>query len=151
VQVERLVAVFVRARDFLVEPNARTTDGLWLSADPVSRLPKTASAAELGAAVRSALAASRQNIPRPTDWRSFPSSLLRVAGCRSWNALQRSAARCEVEANASAIRILPSRNGGTQGDDRGYHSIAELALTVPTSASDQEVGAAILSVAAHCQ
>jgi hypothetical protein len=151
VEVERLAEVFVRKDDFLVDPNVRTVTGLWLIADPVVQLPRAASTAELGAAVRSALAASRQDIPHPHDRREFPSSLLRVAGVRSWNALQRSAARCQVETNATAIRVLPSRNGGTRGDDRGYHSLEELAVTLPAAGSDEELGAAVMSVVARCQ
>jgi hypothetical protein len=55
VEVKRLAAVFARDGDFLVEPNCQTTTGLWLSADPVVLLPRSTSAAELGAAVLTAL------------------------------------------------------------------------------------------------
>ena len=71
-EVERLAAVFIREGDFLVEPNCKTTIGLWVSADPVVSLPRTASAVELGAAARWALSASRQGIPHdPGRWRGF--------------------------------------------------------------------------------
>jgi hypothetical protein len=150
-EVEQIAAVFVREVDFLVEPNVQTVTGLWLSADPVTRLPRAASTAELGAAVRSALTASRRGMPALTNWKKFPSSLLQVAGIRSWNALLRSAARCQVEATRDTIRVLPSRNGGTQGDERGYHSVEELAVTVPASISDEELGASLVSAIAACQ
>jgi hypothetical protein len=147
-----MAAVFARKGEFLVEPNCQTTIGLWSSADPVVSLPRSASAAELGTAVRSALAASRRGIAYdPTGWRGFPSSLLRVAGVRSWNALQRSDARCQMERNASTIRILPYRNGGTKGEDSGYRPLEELAVAVSAAASDSELGTAVLSALASCQ
>jgi len=151
VEVARLVAVFARDADLLVEPNCQTVTGLWVSADPVARLTRTVSPAELGAVVRRALAESRRGMPNPTNWREFPSGLLRAAGLRSWNALQRSAARCQIEAGSAAIRVLPSHNGGTRGEGRGYHSLEELAVGVPANATDEELGAAVLSAIAVCR
>ena len=141
-----MAAVFARKSDFLFEPNNQTTIGIWLSADPVQLIPRAASQEELGAAARAALAASRRGVPLdPASGRGFPSSLLRVAGVRSWNALQRTAARCQLEGGGSTIRIVPCRNGGTKGDDSGYHSLDELAVAGPAAATDAELGAALLS------
>src|SRR5262245_37217861 len=138
---ERLVGVFARATDFLVEPNCLTTTGLWLSAGPVQRLPRTSPPAELGAAVRVALKESRRGVPHPTDWKKFVPPVLEVAGVRSWAALQRSAAKCDIEAGPDGLKVVPSRNGGTRGDDRGYHSLGDLAVKIPDSATDEDLGA----------
>src|ERR671937_817085 len=86
VEVERLVAVFAREADLLVEPNCQATTGLWLSAGPVGRLPRTATPAELGAAVRAALSESRRGVPHPTNWGPFSPPVLQAAGVRSWAA-----------------------------------------------------------------
>src|SRR5262245_32176979 len=87
---ERLVGVFAREADFLVEPNSQTTSGVWLSSGPVKFLPRTSPPVELGAAVRAALRESQQGVTHPTDWKKFVPPILQVAGVRSWAALQRS-------------------------------------------------------------
>jgi hypothetical protein len=150
VEAERLAAVIARDADFLVEPNCQTVAGLWISADSVVRLPRAAPATRLGASVRLALAASRRGESNVTDWRTFPSGLLRSAGVWSWSALQRSAARCQVETGPTGIRVLLSRNGGTRGEGRGYHLLEELAIGIPTGASDEELVTAVLSAVAAC-
>ena len=144
-EVERLAGVFVRRDDFVIETKCQAEAGFWVSADPVTLLAKSAADAQLGAAVRSALSASCRGIPNPTDWSNFPSSLLRVAKVRSWNALQRSAALCQVEADDAEVHVLPTINGGTRGDNRGYHSLQELAVIVPFDSSDDQLGAAVRS------
>ena len=150
-EVEKLAAVFVRGDDFLIATNWQTEAGFWVSADPVTLLPRSASDSQLGAAVRLALDSSRRGVPNPSDWSEFPSSLLRVANVRSWNALQRAAALCQVEADDAEIRVLPSVNGGTRGDNRGYHSLDELAVVVPVHSSDEELGAVVQSAIGHCR
>jgi hypothetical protein len=149
--VERVAAVFLREADYLVEPNSRTDTGLWLSADPVTRLPRPVTAAELGSAVRRALATSRQGLPHPANWRRFPSSLLRVARLQSWAALQRTADRCEVQVSEAGVLAVPCANGGTRGDERGYHSLEEQAVVVPVDGSDEDLGAAVLLALAACR
>jgi hypothetical protein len=149
--VKRLVGVFARAADFLVEPNFEATTGIWLSAGPVQRLPRSAPPAELGAAVRVALQESRQGVPHPTDWKKFVPPVIEVAGVRSWAALQRSAAKCHIEAGTDGVKVVPLRNGGTRGDDRGYHSLGDLAVKLPATATDEELGAAVLAALAACR
>jgi hypothetical protein len=150
VGVERLVAVFARETDLLVEPNCQATTGVWLSAGPVSRLPRTATAAVIGAAVRVALGESRRGVPHPTNWREFSPPVLQAAGVRAW-AAQRTAVMCHVQVGPDGLRVSPSRNGGTRGDGRGYHTLGELAADLHAGATDEELGAAVLSALAACR
>jgi hypothetical protein len=75
---------------------------------------------------------------------------LQRAKIRSWNALQKSAKNCQVEALNHELRITPSRNGGTAGPDKGYHPIADRATTLPLNCSDEELGAAVLTALSFC-
>jgi len=151
VGIERLAAVFAREADLLVEPRCQATTGIWLSAGPVGRLPLPAAPADLGAAVRAALDQSRRGVPHPADWRAFVPPVLEAAGVRSWAALQKTAALCQIEAGPGGMRMLPFRNGGIRGEDRGYHPLEELAADLPAAASDEQVGAAVRAALTRCE
>jgi hypothetical protein len=140
-----MMAVFAREADFLLEPHCQATTGIWLSAGPALRLPRGASPAELGAAIRACLNESRRGVPHPQDWRKVVPPVLQLAGVRSWAALQRSAAMCRVEAGPELLRVVPHRNGGTRGNERGYHPLEDQAVTLAPSATDEELGSAVLA------
>jgi CDI immunity protein len=149
-ETEQTANVYARNTDFLIEPTSKTESGYRVSSDPVAQLQHTTSVVELGKAIRESLAESRRGVPNPVRGK-FPSSLLRVAGVRSWNALQTSAALCHVHADSNTIRIIPTRNGGTKGTERGYHPLEQQVICVQSSASDQELGSAVLATFGKCE
>src|SRR5262245_44817058 len=138
----RLANVYARASDLIIAPSSLTVCGVWIGASPVSRLVRTVPAEQIGAAVRQALAASQCDVPHPTDWKSVGTELLTVARLRSWNALERAAASCSVVSQADVLRVIPHRNGGTKGPDRGYHPLEEYVIEIGITSSDEELGTA---------
>ena len=121
-----------------------------MGSEPVEVLPLDAAAAELGEAIRRALLAAKEGVAHPTDGKVQLAPLFKAARIKSWNTLQKSAKLCSVEAIDGQLRITPSRNGGTAGDDRGYHPINESAIILPPETSPAELGAALLLAIPHC-
>ncbi|MFQ3593046.1 MAG: hypothetical protein SNJ82_07635, partial [Gemmataceae bacterium] len=76
--------------------------------------------------------------------------LLNVAKIKSWNALQKSAKMIGVEMSDAELRIVPSRNGGTSGNDKGYHSLPEKAIILASACSNDELGSALEQAMALC-
>jgi len=150
-ETSRVAGVYIRQADFLVEAMSQTVTGLWVGSGPVRGLPRTATAAELGLAIRQALLASQRGVPHPTDWGGVLTELLRVAGIRSWNALQKSAAYCGVEADPNGIHVVPHENGGTRGPNRGYTPITDAAISLPGNATDNVIGDGLLSAIEACR
>jgi hypothetical protein len=107
-------------------------------------------AADLGKALHRALSAAKEGIAHPTDWKAHLAPLLQCAKIKSWNALQKSAKECQIEARDRELRITPSRNGGTSGADKGYHPIGDQAIVLPLHCSDEELGAAVLRALTLC-
>jgi hypothetical protein len=91
---------------------------------PATLLPIDSSAEALGLALAEALAAGAAAVATPSreEYRAIQTPLLKVAQVRSWGAIHRSAALCNVWQTSSGILIEPTRNGGTAGDDRGVPS-----------------------------
>ena len=143
-------AVYLRPSGFIVSAYAATTAGVFITSEPTIVLPSDASPAQIGQAIRTVLADGPDLVPHPTDWKSVLTPLLQRAGVRSWNAIQRSSKYCAVSASEDAIRIIPSRNGGTRGPDKGYSDIGEKAVSVQADCSDQLLGEALLEAGSAC-
>ena len=148
--MSRLVSVYARDRDYIVQPHSWTTTGLRIGTEPINVLPGNTSAADLCEALQKALAAAKEGVAHPTDWKAQLEPLLQCAKIRSWNALQKSAKLCQVEAVDCGFRISPSRNGGTSGPDKGYHPIADQAVVLSLGSSPEDLGVAVLRILTRC-
>jgi hypothetical protein len=146
----RLAAMYARPKDFVIQPESRTTAGVWIGSEPVQVLANESDIATVALAVRTALAASRDGVAHPTDWKAVLQPLLNGAKIKSWNALQKSAKMVGIEMSDVELRILSSRNGGTSGDDKGYHSLPETAIVLATGCSDEELGSALRQALSLC-
>src|SRR5262245_25893904 len=121
-------AVFFRRRDVVVHSQHRTTDGVWIAGAPVSRVHRDELAIALVEAVRDAISKSRDGIAHPTDWKRVIAPVLDVAHVRSWAALARGSRLCEVEDSIHGMTVVPTRNGGATGDDRGFRALRNLEI-----------------------
>jgi CDI immunity protein len=148
--MSRLASVYARDRDYIVQPSSWTTTGLRIGTEPIQVLPHDAAVSDLGKALQKAMSAAKEGVTHPTDWKAQLEPLLQCGKIRSWNALQKSAKMCEVEALDRELRITPSRNGGTSGPDKGYHPIGEQAVVLPLNCSDEELGNAVLQALVLC-
>lgn len=117
------VAVY-RLRDrYLIHPICLTTAGVGVACEPYLALAADCSIEEVGSAVLTALDAANVVVRHPTDWKSFGLKRLAAAGVKSELALHRQAHLVMLQANAGHLQAVPHRNGGTRGDDKGFHAL----------------------------
>jgi hypothetical protein len=127
----------------------QTVDGLWVMGPAVCSCQKPVTSSALGSVTMDALRAGRQRIPRVTDWKQLLGPFLTACSERSWSAVQRKFRNVGIEQVGATVRVVPSRNGGTAGDDKGFHPLkesAEFALPLDAAA----FGAAILESFTRC-
>jgi hypothetical protein len=105
---------------------------------------------ELGSAVLMALAGSRADQPHPTNLTEVGRLVLDAAGKRTWRALEKSAVLVQVRRDGVVIRVVPTRNGGTAGDDRGFHELADRASVLEHDAPSTEIARAVLAALSSC-
>jgi hypothetical protein len=107
----------------------------------------------LGRIVAEALTASAANVPTPKlDQRSATTApLLKIAGVRSWLALQRSAAFCSVRRTGAELVAEPTRNGGASGSERGYHPLSDQSITVRGEHGPRQIGEAVMAALERCR
>jgi hypothetical protein len=146
----RLAAMYSRQKDFVIQTECRTTAGVWIGSEPVQVLANESDIATVAQAVRIALAASRDGVAHPTDWKAVLQPHLNGAKIKSWSAFQKSAKMVGIEMSGAELRIVPSRNGGTSGDDKGYHPLPEAAIVLATGCSDAELGSALRQALELC-
>lgn len=110
-----------------------------------------ASAADIGAALRSLLT-SPPSAVLPDGWKEnaeLGKQFLTAAGVRSWKQLETDTVHCWIESNGDVVTLTPLRNGGTSGDRKGFQPFGATVVTVPMSATDAELGAAVLEALAR--
>jgi hypothetical protein len=127
-----------QGRIFL-HPDSKTTAGLWVGGEPVSSCDP-GNPIELGRAILSALAASREGVPHPSIWGDTTAPLRKCAGAKSSRAFFGSARHVSIELRNDRVTFTPYQNLGPRD---GYRPIKGKDRT--SLANDSELGAALLS------
>lgn len=116
----RRAHIYFRTRDIVVHSQNQTTVGLLIAGRPAFRVLCEDAQRELAPAGRDALAGLTDGVPHPTDWKVVTAPLLEAARTRSYSVFARGTRPCEIEELSAAISIVPTRNGGVAGADRGF-------------------------------
>jgi hypothetical protein len=128
----------------------QTVDGLWVVGSAIHRCESSASAVELGELALRALGDGRRGIPRVTDWKALVAPLLDACAARSWSAIQRRYEYVEVERLGGRVSVIPSRNGGTRGDDKGFHTLTSEVIHISEAVVPDVLGRAIQDAFSRC-
>jgi len=100
--------------------------------------------------VLGALSRSGRTVPHPAVWHGLAAPRLKAAGVRSEKAFQSGARSVDVERAGRDLQIEPSRNGGTQGDGKGFVPLPELTITLPLNSSAEALGEAVRAGLERC-
>jgi hypothetical protein len=121
--IDRTAAAYLLGSRILLFPQNRTRDGVYVDAPSPIWLASVSEVQEIGNAIISILAAYRDDVPHPTDWKAHGDKVLASAGLRSWAQLHRGTKLCIIEQAGEHLWFRPTRNGGTSGRSRGFHSM----------------------------
>lgn len=139
---------------YIIHPESRTVDGIWVFHGPVERLSNEVGVSALGSSVFNALSVSCVDIPNPEDWKAFNNeakTLLNEQGVSSFMAIHKSGRLVSAKSDGEHICLTPTKNGGTSGDDRGYHDLSEIAISVSCFCTAAELGRAIKCALTLCE
>jgi hypothetical protein len=120
-------------------PDSKTTAGLWVGGEPVSS-SDPGNLIDLGRAILSALAGSKEGVPHPSIWGDTTAFLRKCAGAKSFRAFFGSARYVSIELRDDRVTFTPFQNLGSRD---GYRPIRGKDRT--SLANDSELGAALLS------
>jgi hypothetical protein len=112
--------VGLRNGEYIVSSYSQTDDGFWIADGTPTRLPDSASAGELGQAIRNALEQSRQNVPTPPRDADTAKPLLDMLGLPDYATYAKGTRSVSVRATTSSdggesIKVTPERNEGARG------------------------------------
>jgi hypothetical protein len=147
----RSAAIFFRADNVVVHAQHQTTDEFWIAGAPAFRIDRAELATALVKAVKQALDASLNGVENPSNWRSLLAPVLAVARARSWSALARNSHMCQIEGDSDGVTVVPTRNGGVTGDDRGFHELRNLSISVSDPDDDDRLLEALLQAEELCE
>jgi hypothetical protein len=143
-------AVYQLRDRVLIHPWQRTTTGLGIASEPYISLPLDANFTALGNCVLTALTHSGQSVPHPSSWKGLEAPRLKAAGVKSEKAFQSGARSLTVDRVDQALRIEPSRNGGTKGESKGFEPLPKLSTSLPLTSTAEKLGSAIRAALEMC-
>jgi len=136
---KRSATIYRCGAHFFALPSSRTTDGLWISTEPVLKLDERASDEDLVSIIQRSLELSRLNGPHPADWARALAPLLDQAEVKSWSTFVRGASCVTIDADDGGnLTVIPMENG-SRGEFRGHLS-SSLSFKI---AEGKELGAAV--------
>jgi len=146
-------AVYFRKYDLVVYSRHRTTTGALIAGAPAFRIKREELETALVGAVREALRESKEGLEHPTPavLKEIGAAVLEAARERTWAALERTSLMCHVDTRDDGLSIVPTRNGGTMGSDRGFHELPDLEIRVPADAIDSRLVQELLRAAELCE
>lgn len=130
----RIAAVHLWQENLLVHPRSMTTEGVWITVPPVEILRSNCPDGDLSAAVRRALAASRNGVAHPIDWSGVGRELLGAARTRSWRKFDSGKVTVNVEADAESLSLVTFENRGRR---HGFVERERIRLSEDSVTGDQ--------------
>jgi hypothetical protein len=118
--------------------SATTSHGFNVATQPMVRLPRAVSHADLGERVYEVLTKSGGIVPTPKDLAQLNKTLLEFLGYRSWRTFEREAKCVLVELTEQGVRATPT----VTGSEGGFLYRPELAMRASDDAED--IGRVIL-------
>jgi|SRR5579859_7291122 len=116
-------AAFLRNGKIFLHPELRTTQGVWIFAEPVTVASE--SSRDLGAQVLAALSQSSSIVAHPATWKGITDPLLRAAGVRSFSAFARSARCVGIYLDENGMALTPMEN---RGPGKGFIHLNDKAI-----------------------
>jgi hypothetical protein len=141
-----IVSVYQQSTQYFLHPFSRAPTSPWRAASPTLALPLDTPDTALGEAVLYLLTECRQDVVALVEWqrpRQETLALLKPARVRSWMTLQRKAKLVGVTVENGRLRVVPTRNGGNRGDDRGFHDLVDQGEVFQTTPGPAVIGEAV--------
>jgi hypothetical protein len=139
----RSATIYVRSKDILLHASSRTTDGVWILSEPVTRVDHDCPDAPLGDAVRAALQASRSGVRHPKVWTGLLDPRLKVANVKGWATFVRGSRCVRVEEEAGSITLIPTQNLGAKEGFKDEPGATTVVSQAPPDALGQAVRVAL--------
>lgn len=144
------VAVYQLSDRVLIHPWQQTSAGLGIASEPYVSLPPDAEPGALGRSVLAALSQAGRTLPHPLSWKGLDAPRLKAAGVRSERDFQAQARYVCVARTDKALRVEPTRNGGSKGDAKGFAPLPALGVTLPLDSLPEALGLAVRDALTKC-
>ncbi|HCU54553.1 MAG TPA: hypothetical protein DIC36_09860 [Gammaproteobacteria bacterium] len=143
--------IYLTDSKFVIHSIHYTDRWIGVVGSPIHVLASDSSTEALGQSLREMLASTRYGLADQEEARELRKVFLKEAGFKSWKALQQDARYCQINENGKHLQLIPSRNGGWSGPDRGFRWLEDAKVTVAVSVTDAGLGRALLETMQRCQ
>jgi hypothetical protein len=144
----KAAVAYKKANAFYLHSSSKTTAGVWIATDPFLKVELDSPPSAKGEALITALNASQEATPHPTNWTGLIAPLLELAGVKSWSTFMKHAKCLNVEVEEKRLMLVPNRNLGSK---EGFEPVPEMAVELPFPSSPDRVGLAFEEAMARCE
>ncbi|WP_211831189.1 hypothetical protein [Kistimonas asteriae] len=147
--MNKLVLIYERKGSLFLGANQQTTAGVWLDAGPYFTCSSSDEEATIGSLCLQALEHSKSGVPHPKTHSGMTKPLLLAAGVKSYRTFIKGTKMCMLSAS-DKYEITPCRNGGSTGNEKGFHEIAEKTQYLQQASNVSQLGKAVIQALIAC-
>jgi hypothetical protein len=122
---------------------AQTVSGFYVAHEPYLSLPTGISLDEIGSVILSVLDGFKIDYPRPTNWPELTKKFLQDMRVKSNRKLQEDSILCNIAQYGECFEFIPTHNGGTRGDKKGFSPIPGGEFSIPGFLLKKDLGGAL--------
>ena len=149
--ITKSASIYLLNSGVLVQPDSKTTAGVWLASKPYSLIPSVNDHYALGQSVVVALGHSLNDIPHPTSGKGLSADRLQAAKVRSEREFMEQAELVTVELTTNGYTIMSYTNGGSKGASKGFSPTQAKAVSLNADCNSDALGSAIADAFSHCK
>ena len=137
-EAKRGITIISYPDEILIHPNDESVSGIWFGAAISISLKKGIDDDTFCKSIISMFDKSKINIPHPDpkDWSSLSKLFLTKIGKKSKRKYMENAKLIQIKQYSDRFEIVPTKNGGIKGDNRGFSPISKKTISVGTDRVD---------------
>jgi hypothetical protein len=147
--IKKLAGAYCRKNQIMIHPCHKTQSGFFVADSPYITLSKNVDHLEIGNAILKVLEASESSIPDPdysSDlWKQSDKDRFNSMGVKSEKDFIKDAKHVSInEDDEGNIHFVPTNNGGSSGEQKGFHHLSELNSVISKVASPKDIGSKLV-------
>ena len=121
----QLITVVEYKKKYCFETYFRIETGLWKRTDLINFVDKSISEQEIGELILERLNLSKTVVEKRTDFEKMYGNYKKITKLSSIKKQMNDSKSVQITKENDKITFIPTKNGGTQGNNKGYHEIPE--------------------------
>ena len=149
-QISKSAGAYLVQDQVIFHSNRTSETGLLIACEPIFSISNDAPDEDIGKLLQKAF----DPVEEPDRGSSGPSHaielIVEMAGVKSFLELQRVSKYCGLELSNRGISVIPTHNGGTAGDSKGFQYLPDEEILISPKETIGSIGEALKTAFSRC-